>query len=442
VQDGLKLLSQFQTGFSLEDEMTVLDLIEKHPEFDPAIAEAARAEVARRSDGVATETQGAPERVSAYALVLMRDQSGDEDFWLALPMTRELGMVVDRIDAIRSLGLRSAVQDLECNAWILSRPAMDRLGALGYEAFWTCEEATGQQTPPCWVLPDSALDTIGCCPGDPAGLAKAGRGAFVSVELARHGMTFLVRNVAAGALQLKSKWQTRADDIPKLLEVMEQHAPALPVASPQVECSLTAEADRLLHLETRFTANADQLLRHVAKLSSLQRRDLAERPNLPTVLVKELASDQASWVRIRIASRPQLPESLMGRLAADVHVPVRCVIAGRPDLPLQHAKLLALDSDETVRLALARNPNLSPALVGARATDPSVEVRRSIATHPRLREAWMEQMTFDRDSSVRLALAGRQDLPETVVDRLAGDVEDAVRDAVGRHTDAFPAPGM
>jgi hypothetical protein len=54
----------------------------------------------------------------------------------------------------------------------------------------------------------------------------------------------------------------------------------------------------------------------------------------------------------------------------------------------------------------------------------------------------MEQMTFDRDSSVRLALAGRQDLPETVVDRLAGDVEDAVRDAVGRHTDAFPAPGM
>ena len=43
VQDGLKLIKPFQTAISLEDEMTVLELIEQHDDFEPHIAEDARA---------------------------------------------------------------------------------------------------------------------------------------------------------------------------------------------------------------------------------------------------------------------------------------------------------------------------------------------------------------------------------------------------------------
>ncbi|HDR9133233.1 hypothetical protein KDX16_30970 [Burkholderia vietnamiensis] len=42
VKQGLELLRPFQTAMSLEDEMTVLELIEQHPDFDEAIAEDAR----------------------------------------------------------------------------------------------------------------------------------------------------------------------------------------------------------------------------------------------------------------------------------------------------------------------------------------------------------------------------------------------------------------
>lgn len=46
VQRGLELLQQHQTAMSLEDEMTVLELIEQHEDFPDYIAEEARAKTA------------------------------------------------------------------------------------------------------------------------------------------------------------------------------------------------------------------------------------------------------------------------------------------------------------------------------------------------------------------------------------------------------------
>ena len=46
VQDGLKLIEPFRTAMSLEDEMTILELIEQHDDFKPHIAEDARAKAA------------------------------------------------------------------------------------------------------------------------------------------------------------------------------------------------------------------------------------------------------------------------------------------------------------------------------------------------------------------------------------------------------------
>lgn len=46
VQQGLNLLKPYQTAMSLEDEMTTLEMIEQHPDFDECIAEDARNKVA------------------------------------------------------------------------------------------------------------------------------------------------------------------------------------------------------------------------------------------------------------------------------------------------------------------------------------------------------------------------------------------------------------
>lgn len=47
IAEGLKILQPYQTAMSIEDEMTVLELIEQHPEFPAYIAEEAREETAK-----------------------------------------------------------------------------------------------------------------------------------------------------------------------------------------------------------------------------------------------------------------------------------------------------------------------------------------------------------------------------------------------------------
>ncbi|MBQ0916847.1 hypothetical protein KBW71_00085 [Hydrogenophaga aromaticivorans] len=46
VQQALKLLEPHQTAMSLEDEMTTLEKIEQHPDFEEHIADDARRQVA------------------------------------------------------------------------------------------------------------------------------------------------------------------------------------------------------------------------------------------------------------------------------------------------------------------------------------------------------------------------------------------------------------
>lgn len=42
VQSALDVLTPYKVGMSLDDEMTLLDLIESHPDFDSYIADEAR----------------------------------------------------------------------------------------------------------------------------------------------------------------------------------------------------------------------------------------------------------------------------------------------------------------------------------------------------------------------------------------------------------------
>lgn len=54
VQQALKLLEPHRTAMSLEDEMTKLEMIEQHPDFDEHIAEDAAKQVAELHRQAAT----------------------------------------------------------------------------------------------------------------------------------------------------------------------------------------------------------------------------------------------------------------------------------------------------------------------------------------------------------------------------------------------------
>lgn len=45
LHEGLTILQPFQTAMSLEDEMTLLELIQQHEDFDPSIEDDARSKM-------------------------------------------------------------------------------------------------------------------------------------------------------------------------------------------------------------------------------------------------------------------------------------------------------------------------------------------------------------------------------------------------------------
>ncbi|MDH0342028.1 hypothetical protein [Chromobacterium haemolyticum] len=64
VLQAMQVLEPFQTAKSLEDEMTVLELIEQHPDFDESIADEARAQAAKlhiQSEAVTTDDEAVAE---------------------------------------------------------------------------------------------------------------------------------------------------------------------------------------------------------------------------------------------------------------------------------------------------------------------------------------------------------------------------------------------
>lgn len=52
VEAAMKLLKPYQSAMSLEDEISVLEFIEQHPEFDDSIAEEAREKAKQLHDGL------------------------------------------------------------------------------------------------------------------------------------------------------------------------------------------------------------------------------------------------------------------------------------------------------------------------------------------------------------------------------------------------------
>lgn len=52
VRETLKALQPYQTAMSMEDEITVLDMIEQHPDFAAYIADDARRDTKRLHEGM------------------------------------------------------------------------------------------------------------------------------------------------------------------------------------------------------------------------------------------------------------------------------------------------------------------------------------------------------------------------------------------------------
>jgi hypothetical protein len=172
-------------------------------------------------------------RSPAYALVMVKDQGGEDQFWLAMQITPELADVVKRGQAIQSLGLREAVLDLQCDGWVLCDDVASTLEGLGYDATNCFSEdgitGRGPDGKFAWLITGDDIKALQGADGLPGTMSGWGRWSPLSVELDADGMRLRVRDYEGRAL--KSYWQSSNRDVPQMLGTFAMYHDAPPAPS-------------------------------------------------------------------------------------------------------------------------------------------------------------------------------------------------------------------
>lgn len=111
---------------------------------------------------------------------------------------------------------------------------------------------------------------------------------------------------------------------------------------------------------------------------------------------------------------------------------------GESKVPRRVLRLLARDVHSLVRLQLAGRSDLSAALMGRLAQDPVWFVREAIAKNRRLPPALASRLARAGDKGMRERLAGNPSVPPAVLDQLASDRELDVVSSVLKRGDFVP----
>lgn len=147
---------------------------------------------------------------------------------------------------------------------------------------------------------------------------------------------------------------------------------------------------------------------------------LAQRHDLPRLVVDQLARDPDAKVLASVATNPALTDHQLRRLVAHHEPRVAARVAANPACPAELLTQLARQTPP-VRKALRRiaaHPNApAPALLAC-LTDPGA--RPIAASHPALPASAISQLLADPDLQVAAAAAANPSLPEPAMRDLAG----------------------
>jgi hypothetical protein len=95
----------------------------------------------------------------------------------------------------------------------------------------------------------------------------------------------------------------------------------------------------------------------IRKMDYDEKYDLAENPNTPVGVLRELSEDVDWRVRWYVAKNPKTPVGVLRELSKDEDGGVRRVVAENPNTPVDVLKELAKDDYWRVRWRVAQNPN-------------------------------------------------------------------------------------
>jgi hypothetical protein len=155
------------------------------------------------------------------------------------------------------------------------------------------------------------------------------------------------------------------------------------------------------------------------------RENVAGNPSTPADVLRALAVDNWSGVRVAVAGNPATPLSLrvtlLEQLAKENDGDVRKAIADNPSTPVALLEQLAKDAHILVRKSVARNPSAPIALLEQLAKHADSDVRESVAGNPSTPADVLRALAVDNWSDVRAAVAGNPAVPADVLEALLLD---------------------
>lgn len=156
---------------------------------------------------------------------------------------------------------------------------------------------------------------------------------------------------------------------------------------------------------------------------------MAQHPNCPVELLRQLAQLPSPTVRLAVALSANRPEDLppldVAALRREVEEEVtaallgketvkRCLEASDPNTPEPRLRELLQSPATEVRLSLIQNPNCPLSVLLALAKDPEFEVRYQLVRRENLPPMVMEQLSKDPAAAIRLELSLRKDIPPQI----------------------------
>ncbi|MEM9927128.1 MAG: hypothetical protein AAF915_25855, partial [Cyanobacteria bacterium P01_D01_bin.50] len=165
------------------------------------------------------------------------------------------------------------------------------------------------------------------------------------------------------------------------------------------------------------------------------RAAIAQNPNVPIELLKNLIKDDEYEIYLAAAKNPNTPIEILQQLAQHNSSDIRIAVVQNPNTTLELLGILAKDNDTSIRAAVSINPKLSqnsdvPETSQNLIEDDNCEINLQAAKNPNTPIDVLQQQDKHNSSDIRIAVAQNPNTTIESMEILAKDNDPSIRAAV------------
>ena len=170
--------------------------------------------------------------------------------------------------------------------------------------------------------------------------------------------------------------------------------------------------------------------------SPIFKTNLAKNLNTAQSLLKQLAGDESSGIRIAVAENLNTATEILESLAYDKDNRVRNSVAGNPNTSIKTLKSLARDRDSGIRYRVAGNSSTPSEILALLADDESGGIRIAVAENSSTSADTLRLLANDSNSQVRAYVARNFNTQVDTLKLLANESNYHIRSGIAENPSA------